>query len=166
MLVFFQLMGVSPVAWSENYPSQQERFKGMGSTFKEMKNKSKSKQEQQDEKNKKISVDVKPSSYFKFHTFVVNVMDSRSHEKILFLTVDIYCEINNPDDKGLINTHKAPIKDSIITHLSGINRSEIQTPKQKKQLQAKLTQRVSDILLKLTGEKVISGLYITRMIIK
>lgn len=174
IFVFVQPVGFVSIAWSEGLPSQTERFKGMGSTFKAKKVQAKSneataenKQENEEEEESNINkTDDKISSYFKLHTFVVNVTENHSYEKILFLTVDIYCEIKNPEDKALIDSHIAPIKDSIITYLSGINRKDIQTPRQKKALQAKLTERVSDVLLKLTGKKVINGLYVTRMIIK
>jgi len=172
LLLFFQCVVSIPVAWSEGLPSQTERFKGMSSTFKEKVNKSKAaeaaaaKAKQLKEEKQRNEVDAKPVNYFKLHIFVVNVTDKRFSDKILLLTLDIYCEIQNLDDKSLIDTHIAPIKDSIITYLSGIDRQEIQTPKQKKSLQNDLTQRVSDVLMKLTGKKVVSGLYITRMIIK
>ncbi len=171
LLLFFQCVVSIPVAWSEGLPSQTERFKGMSSTFKEKVNMSKAaeaaaKAKQLEEEKQRNEANAKPVNYFKLHIFVVNVTDKRFSDKILLLTLDLYCEIQNLDDKSLIDTHIAPIKDSIITYLSGIDRQEIQTPKQKKSLQNDLTQRVSDVLLKLTGKKVVSGLYITRMIIK
>lgn len=172
LLFFFQCVLSIPVAWPEGFPSQKERFKGMGSTFKAKIRKSdaseaaaKAKQQKEERQRNEVNAN-KPVNYFKLHIFVVNVTDKRFSDKILLLTLDLYCEIQNLDDKSLIDTHIAPIKDSIITYLSGIDRQEIQTPKQKKSLQNDLTQRVSDVLLKLTGKKVVSGLYITRMIIK
>ncbi|MCU7800358.1 MAG: flagellar basal body-associated FliL family protein [gamma proteobacterium symbiont of Lucinoma myriamae] len=60
----------------------------------------------------------------------------------------------------------APIKDAIITHTSGLFRQQIQTQKQKKELQTHLTEKVANRLKTLTGKKVISDLYLTRIIIQ
>lgn len=173
LLFIFQFVYIGSAAWAD-YPTQSERFKGMGATFKKAKKNS--------EKDKSTSDDVKQNennaqdeileteiessgNYFKLHTFVVNVSDQSSHKKISFLTLDVYCEIRDDSDKNLINNHIAPIKDAIITHISGIDRKDIQTPKQKKALQNTLTQKVSDVLYSLTGKKSIIQLYITRMLI-
>jgi len=179
LIVLFALVFFVPVdffissAWSEgSLPSQKERFSGMSSTFKEKKkqisaakNQQKSDQEQSpdEEDNKPLAANI---SYFKLHTFVVNIQDNRQPDKLVTLTLEIFCEINNSDDKWLIDTHIAPIKDSIITHVSGIERERIQTQKQKIDLQQELTDRVSSVLKNLTGQKVINGLYITRFIIQ
>ena len=70
------------------------------------------------------------------------------------------------DDRWLIDTHIAPIKDIIITHVSGIERQKIQTQRQKKELQQVLSNKVTAQLKKLTGKTVINDLYITRFIIQ
>ena len=85
---------------------------------------------------------------------------------MFFLTLEVFYEIINTDDKGLIETHIAPIKDAIITYTSGMFRQQMQTQKQKKGLQKELTKKVSKLLKKLTGKKVISDLYLTRIIIQ
>ena len=105
-------------------------------------------------------------TYFKLHTFVVNVVDKHNENKLVFITLEVFCEINKADDKGLIDAHIAPIKDTIITYVSGLSRDKIQTQKQKKELQKILTQRVSAVLKELTGKKVVSELYLTRIIIQ
>ena len=173
LLFIFQFIYIGSVAWAD-YPTQSERFKAMGATFKKAKENSLENQSTADEvkKNETNSqteieeTEIESSgNYFKLHTFVVNVSDQSSHKKISFLTLDIYCEIRDDNDKNLINNHIAPIKDVIITYISGIDRKDIQTPKQKKSLQNTLTQKVSDVLYSLTGKKSIIQLYITRMLI-
>lgn len=164
----FQIFNISTAVWS--YPTQSERFKGMGTAFKEAKKTSQpsSNELKKDDNDANEVLEAKtesPANYFKLHTFVVNIKDQSSHKKISFITLDIYCEINNENEKVIINTHLAPVKDSIITHISGIDRQEIQTPRQKKSLQNSLTQKASDVLYRLTGKKVISQLYITRILV-
>lgn len=179
-IVFFYVIGpghsfVSDVSANEEaLPSQQSRFDGMGAIFKAKKKEAQEaakraeieKAEQEAEEalnNDSTDEDV---TYFKLHTFVVNVIDQRNEDKLLFLTLDIFCKISNPDDKWLVDNNIAPIKDTIITYTSGLNRQEIQTQKQKKELQKELTLRVTDILKKLTGKRVISDLYLTRIIVQ
>lgn len=164
---------VIATAWSEDsLPSQKARFEGMGSTFKEKKRQSLSANkagissaEELNLEDDKTASDAN-ISYFKLHTFVVNIQDKRIQNRLVTITLEVFCEIKNSDDKWLIDTHMAPIKDSIITYVSGIDRETIQTQKQKKELQQQLTERVSAVLKKLTGHEVISGLYITRFIIQ
>lgn len=161
-------------AWSgDSLPSQKSRFEGMSSTFKEKKqqsssanNKVKSEKDEsdaddQDDKSSEANI-----SYFKLHTFVVNIQDKRIQNKLVTITLEVFCEIKNSDDKWVIDTHIAPIKDAVITYVSGMNRENIQTQKQKKELQQQLTDRVSAVLKELTGKNVINGLYITRFIIQ
>lgn len=153
--------------------SQKERFSGMGATFK-AKKKEAEEAEKKDEEERIAREEAEQSknasdeavTYFKLHTFVVNVVDTRDTDKLLFLTLEIYCKIQDSEDRWLINNHLAPIKDSIITYISGLNRQEIQTQKQKKSLQKTLTERASSTLKKLTGKKVISDLYLTRIIVQ
>lgn len=167
LLFVFQFVYIGSAVWAD-YPTQSERFKGMGATFKKAKENSRKNQSTADEvkKNESEETEIESSgNYFKLHTFVVNVSDQSSHKKISFLTLDIYCEIRDDNDKNLINNHIAPVKDAIITYISGIDRKDIQTPKQKKALQNTLTQKVSDVLYSLTGKKSIIQLYITRMLI-
>ncbi len=163
LLFIFQFINISSVVWSADYPTQSERFKGMGATFKEAK-KNEHKLRAEIEEIKTEETDT-AGNYFKLHTFVVNVRDKSSHKKINFLTLDIFCETKNINDKVIIEYHIAPVKDVIITYISGIERTEIQTPGQKKALQDTLTQKVSDILYRLTGKKLIIQLYITRILV-
>ena len=159
---------------TEDLPSQKARFAGMSATFKAKKKEAEEaeKKEAEEKATKEAEEQEKRSAgdeavtYFKLHTFVVNVIDERDEDKLLFLTLEIFCKIKNSDDRWLINHNLAPIKDTIITYISGLNRQEIQTQKQKKTLQKELTRRVDDTLKKLTGKKVISNLYLTRIIVQ
>lgn len=170
-LIFVQLIGLDEFlisnAWSEErLPSQKARFQGMGSTLKKQKTQTFfSSDKSKVDKNKKIAEE-KSGDYFKLHTFVINVRDERYPGSLFFLTLEVFCEIINPDDKWLIETHIAPIKDTIITYTSGMFRQQMQTQKQKKRLQKELTKKVSKLLKRLTGKKVISDLYLTRIIIQ
>ena len=162
---------ISSVWSAESLPSQKSRFEGMSSTFKE-------KKQQRSSAKNNLETDTEGSdneqnspsddniSYFKLHTFVVNIRDKRIQNNLVTITLEIFCELKEPQDRWIIDTHLAPIKDTIITRLSGIQRETIQTQKQKKELQQELTNRVSAVLQKLTGKTVISGLYITRLIIQ
>lgn len=157
---------------ADGMASQKERFSGMSSTFKEKKKAAEAEKKAEAERKAKEEAEQSKNSaadtatYFKLHTFVVNVVDTRDMDRILFLTLEIFCKIQDSDDRWLINNHLAPIKDTIITYISGLNRQEIQTQKQKKSLQKELTERVSNLLQKLTGKKVISDLYLTRIIVQ
>lgn len=155
-------------AWStEGLPSQKARFQGMGSTLKEQKTQTFfSSNESAVNNNKEEVQEEKPGTYFKLHTFVVNIRDERYPGKLFFLTLEIFCEIKELDDMWLIETHIAPIKDAIITYTSGLFRQQIQTQKQKKELQKHLTEKVANRLKTLAGKKVISDLYLTRIIIQ
>ncbi|NOQ77838.1 MAG: hypothetical protein GQ546_00395 [Gammaproteobacteria bacterium] len=154
-------------AWStEGLPSQKARFQGMGSTLKEQKTQTFFSSDEPEVNNKEEVQEEQPGTYFKLHTFVVNIRDERYPGKLLFLTLEVFCEIKDEDDKWLIETHIAPIKDTIITYTSGLFRQQIQTQKQKKALQESLTQKVRSLLKTTTGEKVISNLYLTRIIIQ
>jgi len=160
-------------AWATGgLPSQKSRFQGMGSTLKAQKEGSIAipfMDSGSDEKKTDDDLTIQDdslSTYFKLHTFVVNVVDSRYEDQLLFLTLEVFCKISDADDKWLIDNHIAPIKDAIISYTSGLNRQTIQTQKQKKALQKELTLRVSNRLKKLTGKKVISDLYLTRIIIQ
>lgn len=167
LVIFF-----NTAAWAtEGLPSQKARFEGMGSTFKKQKEKAASVSDvpadsrSQNSKNDMISDD-DSSTYFRLHTFVVNVIDERDVDKLLFLTLEIYCKISNIDEKWLVDFHLAAIKDTIISYISGLKRQNIQTQKQKKTLQQELTLRVSNTLKTLSGKEVISNLYLTRIIIQ
>jgi len=161
-------------AWStEGLPSQKARFQGMGSTLKANKTNSnslfsadESKKTVSDETDNNEKIKTKSGTYFKLHTFVINIRDKRYPGKLFYLTLEIYYEIIEPTDKILIETNIAPIKDIIITHASGLFRQEIQTPKQKKTLQMDLTEKVKIKLNTLTGDSVISDLYLTRIIVQ
>ncbi len=176
LVVFSASNFLISTAWSAEMASQKDRFAGMGATFKEKKKEAADKQAALDAKEaaeKKAEEEQKEeqkaealTSYFRLHTFVVNVIDEQNVDKILLLTLEVFCEIKDPDDRWLIDEHLAPIKDSIITYISGIKRQEIQTQKQKKALQKELTLRVSAVLKKLTGQDLISNLYLTRIIIQ
>jgi len=166
---------ISAVWATEGLPSQKSRFEGMGATFKAKKKaaseaNSSINAEDTTSENEDVPDDNLPednsASYFKLHTFVVNVVDKRDEDTLLFLTLEVFCEIKQTDDRWLIDTHIAPIKDTIITYISGLNRQTIQTQKQKKALQKELTLRVSNTLKKLTGKNVVSELYLTRIIIQ
>lgn len=178
--VSFYLLGLSSTfistVWAtEGLASQKSRFEGMGATFKAKKKaasaadssmSAENKTSEDDEALDENTSDDDSASYFKLHTFVVNVVDKRDEDKLLFLTLEVFCEIKQTDDRWLIDTHIAPIKDTIITYISGLNRQTIQTQKQKKALQKELTLRVSNTLKKLTGKNVVSELYLTRIIIQ
>lgn len=171
LLISIQLIGLEGFfisnAWSvEGLPSQKSRFQGMGSTLKEQKKQILFSSEETETSNEDVTVEEKPGTYFKLHTFVINIRDKRYPGKLLFLTLEVFCEIKDEDDKWLIETHIAPIKDAIITYTSGLFRQQIQTQKQKKQLQKDLTVQVRNLLKKLTGKNVISDLYLTRIIIQ
>ncbi len=170
--IFFMGQGNFFVASSQaagGLPSQQARFEGMGATFKAKKKEATAlsaqmMSENSNEKNTSSSND--SPTYFKLHTFVVNVIDQKSKDKLTFLTLEIYIKISDPDEKWIIDHHMAAIKDVIITYISGLNRQTIQTQKQKKTLQKKLTMRVYDRLKKLSGKTVISDLYLTRILVQ
>ncbi len=156
-------------------PSQKARFEGMGSTFKAKKNNvssanssinTENSSSDNNETSDKNNTDDDSATYFKLHTFVVNVVDKHEEDKLLFLTLEVFCKINQAEDRWLIDDHLAPIKDTIISYVSGFNRQKIQTQKQKKELQYELTLRVAQVLKELTGKRVISGLYLTQIIIQ
>ncbi len=169
ILIAFGNLFIPVAQATEGLPSQKARFAGMGSTFKAKIKEPSSDSSinvQQATSEDNESLDEDSSSYFQLHTFVVNVVDQRDANKLLFLTLEVFCKINEPDDKWLIDNHLAPIKDSIITYVSGIERQKIQTQKQKKAMQKELTQRVSIVLKQLTGKNVLADLYLTRIIIQ
>lgn len=168
-VIFFNVIFIAAAQAVEGLPSQNARFQGMGSTLKEQKKRtlfSSTDAETIKAEKKPEAQEEKPGSYFKLHTFVINIRDERYPGKLLFLTLNVFCEIKDEDDKWLIETHIAPIKDVIITYTSGLFRQQIQTPKQKKHLQQTLTDKVKSRLYDLTGENVISRLYLTRIIIQ
>jgi len=170
-LISIQLIGLDQFfisnAWSkEGLPSQKERFQGMGSTFKKQQTQTFFSFDKPKVDKNKETAEEKSGDYFKLHTFVINVRDDRYPGSLFFLTLEVFCEIINPDDKWLIETHIALIKDTIITYTSGMFRQQMQTQRQKKRLQKELTKKVSKLLKKLTGKKVISDLYLTRIIIQ
>ncbi len=168
-LIFFSC---DALAVGGELPSQKARFDGMGATFKAKKKEAAdkaaaaklAKDKQQAEEEAAASEEAE--TYFKLHTFVVNIIDQRMPDKLLFLTMDIFCKIKQADDRWLIDEHIAPVKDTIITYTSGLKRQQLQTQKQKKALQQELTQRVQKRLKYLTGNKVISDLYLTKFIIQ
>ncbi|MCW8930208.1 MAG: flagellar basal body-associated FliL family protein [Gammaproteobacteria bacterium] len=162
---------ISDAVATSGLPSQQARFSGMSGTFKAKKKEAEAERlaeeaeaQKEAEQNDNSSDD--SVTYFKLHTFVVNVIDEDNVDKLLLLTLEIFCKIQDSEDRWLIENHLAPIKDTIITYVSGQNRQGIQTQKQKKTLQKELTERVSETLKKLTGKKVISALYLTRIIVQ
>ncbi|MCU7939946.1 MAG: flagellar basal body-associated FliL family protein [gamma proteobacterium symbiont of Bathyaustriella thionipta] len=170
-VVSIQLIGLDSFfisdAWSKDgLPSQKARFQGMGSTLKEQKKQTLFSSDESEITSKEEIQEEKPGTYFKLHTFVINIRDERYPGKLLFLTLEIFCEIKESDDKWIIETHIAPIKDAIITYTSGLFRQQIQTQKQKKELQEQLAKRVRDVLKTLSGKNVISDLYLTRLIIQ
>lgn len=167
-IVSFYLVGlgdslIPDVSAAGDFPSQKARFQGMGSTFKAKKKEAAAKSSK---KTETTTSEDESATYFKLHTFVVNVVDQRYKDKLIFLTLEVFCKINQPDDKWLIDNNIAPIKDTIITYISGLSRDKIQTQKQKKQLQKDLTLRVANVLKELIGKEVISDLYLTRIIIQ
>jgi|GEM_PF-5501305 len=174
LFAFFQLtslpdMLISEVWASEGLPSQKARFQGMGATLKEQKKQTFfSSDESKDEDtavSDKTTID-DSSSYFKLHTFVLNIRDKRYPGQLIFLTLDIFCELKNPDDRWLIDSHMPAIKDWVITYVSGLYRQQLQSQKKKKQLQQNLTRDIQTLLLRLTGKKVITNLYLTRILIQ
>ncbi len=158
---FVPIFFISTSLATEELPSQKARFEGMGATFKAKKKDASGKINTEISDNKSDS-----STYFKVHTFVVNVIDQQKNDTLTFLTLEIYCKINESADKWLIGHHMAAIKDTIITYTSGLKRQVIQTQKQKKTLQKELTLRVAERLKNLSGKKVISDLYLTRILIQ
>ena len=157
-------------SYSSGLPSQQSRFEGMGSTFKAKKQQSNSSSEseliEKQEEDSEAEGAETESSYFKLHTFVVNVVDKRAHGRLVFLTLEVYCEIRDANERWLIDKHLGPIKDTIITHISGLNREELQTQKQKKELQAYLSEKTKLLIKRLTGKAIINDLYLTRILIQ
>lgn len=157
-------------SYSSELPSQKSRFEGMGSTFKAKKQQNSSSSdsellEKQEEDSESVGPETE-SSYFKLHTFVVNVVDKRTRGNLVFLTLEVYCEIRDVNERWLIDKHLGPIKDTIITHISGLNREEIQTQKQKKELQAHLSEKTKLLIKRLTGKDIINELYLTRILIQ
>lgn len=162
----------APVHAADSLPSQQSRFEGMGSTFKAKKQQSSDSSSAgkdlntADEENAQNDQPQMENSYFKLHTFVVNIIDKRADDKLFFLTLEVYCEIRDVNERDLIDEHIAPIKDTIITHVSGLKRSQIQTQKQKKELQTYLSEKSKAVIKQLTGKAIINDLYITRILIQ
>lgn len=174
IVVIFCVVFFSPAVFAAggDLPSQKARFEGMGATFKAKKKEAADKaaaeklaqEKKQAEENEAAAEEAK--TYFKLHTFVVNVIDQNKKDKLLFLTLDVFCEIKQADDRWIIDEHIAPLKDTIISYISGLKRQAIQTQKQKKSLQQELTKRVQKVLKKQTGSKVISQLYLTKFLIQ
>jgi flagellar basal body-associated protein FliL len=173
--LIFLLLVTAPfsVVNASSLPSQQERFSGMRGTFKEKMDESggassgflfkKSEPEAKQEEQEAVNDN---SSYFRLHTFVVNILDQRYQDKIQLLTLEVYCEINDEAYRYLIDDHLPAIKDTIITHVSGLDRQQIQTQKQKKELQQILTTKVSTLIKQLTGKTIVNDLYLTRFLIQ
>ncbi|MCP3850356.1 MAG: flagellar basal body-associated FliL family protein [Gammaproteobacteria bacterium] len=168
-VLFFSIVTSNAYA-TTGLPTQKERFAGMSGAFKEKKKEAEDAKAAAEEKAKleaeQKSLEGAEATYFRLHTFVVNVIDQREPDRLFFLTLEIYSKIYNSDDRWIVNTHLAPIKDIIISSVSGLERQDIQTQKQKKALQKQLTQKVSNLLKKLSGKNVISDLYLTRIIVQ
>ncbi|MCK5649096.1 MAG: hypothetical protein KAI22_09470, partial [Gammaproteobacteria bacterium] len=112
-IVSFYLIGlgdsfIPEVSAAVDLPSQKSRFAGMGSAFKAKKkeaaaSKSSKNTEINTTEDDELTADDDSATYFKLHTFVVNVVDQRYEDKLIFLTLEVFCKINQPDDKWLID---------------------------------------------------------------
>lgn len=107
---------------------------------------------------------VDDSKYFELSPpFVVNLQTNERRMRFLQVRIQVY---GSPKAIEQVQTHNAPLRDTIITHLSEQTRESVNTPKKKKALQDKVQAAAETVLKELTGSKQIEGLYFTNFVIQ
>lgn len=95
--------------------------------------------------------------------FVVNLQTNERRMRFLQVRIQV---LGSPAAIEQVQTHNAPLRDIIITHLSEQSRESVNTPKKKKALQDKVQAAAEKTLKELTGNKQIEGLYFTNFVIQ
>ena len=96
--------------------------------------------------------------------FVVNLRDNGKRIRFLQARIQLLAYGSKAIDQ--IKTHDAPIRDALLMLLSSKKRSEINTSKEKKELQKEALEKVQDVLRQETGRKYVEGLYFTSFVIQ
>jgi flagellar FliL protein len=96
-----------------------------------------------------------------FKSFVVNLLDKSGVEK-RYLKVTLEAEVGKEEDKQLIDTNNAQLRDSILLLLSSQTMEDVNTMEGKLALKQELLERMKQIL----GEGVVRRIYFTEFVIQ
>ena len=95
--------------------------------------------------------------------FVVNLNTEERRMRFLQVRLQI---LGSPEAIAAVQDHNAPLRDVIISLLSAQTRDSVNTPKKKKALQGEIQKAAEKVLVDLTGNKQIEGLYFTNFVIQ
>ncbi len=93
--------------------------------------------------------------------FIVNLMDKNASGK-RYLKVTLTFEVATEEEKGLIETHKTPLRDSILLLLSAQSLADVSSVEGKLGLKQAILSRTNQVL----GDAIVDRIYFTDFVVQ